>query len=272
MTRYRVPPGKRVRLSEIPTDDHGEYPPGAAGKAAVEGRLAGLDRDVERLQERLYAEGSQALLIVLQAMDAGGKDGTIRRVLAGANPQGCRVVSFKTPTAEERARDFLWRVHRQVPPRGFIGVFNRSHYEDVLVTRVHGLVSDEEAERRFASINEFERLLAESGTTILKFFLHISKDEQRERLQKRLDDPEKRWKFNPGDLAERARWDDYMRAFEAAISATSTQHAPWYVVPADRKWYRNVVVTATVVETLESMDPRFPPVADDLDPAAIRIE
>ena len=269
---YRIAPGKSAELSSIATDDHGDFPAGAEGKAAVEGRLIELDGRLERLQERLYAEGKQALLIVLQAMDAGGKDGTIRRVLAGANPQGCRIVSFKAPTADELSRDFLWRVHRQAPPKGYIGVFNRSHYEDVLVTRVHGLVSDREAERRFERIVEFERLLSESGTTILKLFLHISPDEQRERLQKRLDDPEKHWKFNPADLAERARWDDYRRAYEDAIGATSTEHAPWHVIPADRKWYRNLVVTTLIVETLERMDPRVPPPPEGLDLSKVRIE
>jgi PPK2 family polyphosphate:nucleotide phosphotransferase len=198
-------------------------------------------------------------------MDTSGKDGTIKHVMSGINPQGCRVTTFKAPSASEQARDFLWRVHREVPPKGQIGIFNRSHYEDVLITRVHGWVSDKMVRRRFNQIVEFEQLLSESGTAILKFFLHISKDEQKERLEKRIRDPEKRWKFNEGDLEERKLWDDYMKAFEDVIAATSTTDAPWYIVPANRKWYRNLVIADRVVNILNSMKLTIPPAPKGVD-------
>jgi PPK2 family polyphosphate:nucleotide phosphotransferase len=191
-------------------------------------------------------------------MDTSGKDGAIKKVFDAANPQGIRIANFKAPSPDELARDFLWRVHREVPPRGNIGIFNRSHYEDVLVARVNHLVPKETWQARYDQINAFERLLADSGTRILKFYLHISKKEQRERLQERLDRPEKHWKFNRGDLAVREQWDDYMRAYEDALSRCSTEYAPWYVVPANKKWYRNLVITRTIVETLEDMNPQFP--------------
>jgi PPK2 family polyphosphate:nucleotide phosphotransferase len=219
------------------------------------GELAGL-------QERLYAEGERSLLVVLQALDAGGKDGTIKHVFRGLNPAGSKVVSFKVPSAEERSHDFLWRVHAKAPARGEVVVFNRSHYEDVLVVRVHGLVPDDVWRPRYGFINDFEANLAAAGTRIVKLFLHISKEEQAERFQARLDDPTKHWKFRTGDLAERARWDDYQAAFEEAISNTSTAAAPWYVVPADRKWYRNWAVGRILVETLQGMDPQYPPGED----------
>jgi len=185
--------------------------------------------------------------------------------MSGVNPQGCRVATFKTPTSLELAHDFLWRVHREVPPKGHIGIFNRSHYEDMLITQVHGLISDKQVQQRFDQIKEFEELLHESGTVVLKFFLHISKEEQRERLEERIRDPEKRWKFNVGDLEERKRWDEYMTAFEDVVSATSTDHAPWYVVPANRKWYRDLVVADTVVVALEDMKLKRPPAPEDVD-------
>ena len=199
------------------------------------------------------------MLLVLQALDAGGKDGTIRSVFTGVNPQGVRVVSFKQPSETELAHDYLWRVHHEVPERGAIGIFNRSHYEDVLVVRVHGIVPKHEWRRRYRHIREFERMLADEGTTIVKVFLHISRDEQRERLQSRLDTPDKNWKFRAGDLEDRARWDDFMAAYTDAIAETSTAWAPWYIVPANRKWVRNVAVSTLLVHTLKAMDPKYPP-------------
>jgi PPK2 family polyphosphate:nucleotide phosphotransferase len=203
--------------------------------------------------------------MVLQAMDTGGKDSTIRHVFDGVNPQGVKVANFKRPTREELAHDYLWRIHRHTPARGKIVVFNRSHYEDVLVVRVHNLVPPEIWKRRYDHINAFERMLVDEGTTILKFYLHISKEEQRERLQARLDRPHKRWKFNRGDLKERALWDDYMAAYEAMLSKTSTDWAPWYIIPSDRKWYRNLVIATILVQTLQGLDMQYPASADDLD-------
>jgi PPK2 family polyphosphate:nucleotide phosphotransferase len=260
MKRYRVKPHTKVRLSDFDPSDTGKYSSDDAGKAVAEGHMAAVLAKIKLLQERLYADSSHALLIILQAMDTGGKDGTIKHVMAGVNPAGCRVASFKTPTPIELAHDFLWRVHHEVPAKGYIGIFNRSHYEDVLVTRVHGLVSDKLATQRFKHIKNFEKFLAQTETTVLKFYLHISKEEQRKRLLQRLEDPEKRWKFNPADLAERKFWGKYIRAYEDAISATSTDHAPWYVVPANNKWYRNLVVGDVVVDALEAMclKPRIP--------------
>jgi PPK2 family polyphosphate:nucleotide phosphotransferase len=217
-----------------------------------------LNNRLESLQEVLYAEGKHKVLIVLQAMDTGGKDGTIRHVFDGTNPQGVTVASFKKPTPEELAHDYLWRVHARTPQNGQITIFNRSHYEDVLVVRVHGLVPQEVWGRRYEHINAFEKLLADEGTTILKFFLHISKEEQRERLQARLDEPDKAWKFSMGDLDERKLWDSYTGAYQDALERTSTEWAPWYVVPADRKWYRNIVISQVLVETLESLDMAYP--------------
>jgi PPK2 family polyphosphate:nucleotide phosphotransferase len=207
---------------------------------------------------------------VLQAMDTGGKDGTIKHVFRGVNPQGCQVSSFKAPSAEESAHDFLWRYHQRVPSRGMIGIFNRSHYEDVLVVRVKGLVPEEVWRPRYAVINQFEQALSLSGVTVLKFYLHISRDEQKRRLESRLADADKRWKFSANDLRERRYWDDYMAAFEEAISNTSTDVAPWYVVPANNKWYRNLVIARTIADTLEAMDPRYPAPEEGLD--QLRVE
>jgi PPK2 family polyphosphate:nucleotide phosphotransferase len=192
-------------------------------------------------------------------MDAGGKDGTIKHVMGGVNPQGCQVTSFKQPTARELAHDYLWRIHMAVPSRGYIGIYNRSHYEDVLVVRVHNLVPEEVWSTRYEQINHFEKLLAETGTTILKFFLYISKEEQKERFEARLTDPTKNWKFSAGDVKERRYWDDYMLAYEEALSRCNTPWAPWYIIPANRKWYRNLVVSQTIVETLEKLDMHYPP-------------
>ncbi|MEQ1628428.1 MAG: polyphosphate kinase 2 family protein, partial [Nitrospira sp.] len=251
MKQYEVTSIGKFKLKTHDPDETGEYKKTDQGKDKAKADTAKLIARLTGLQERLYANATRSLLIVLQGMDTSGKDGTIRNVMSGVNPQGCNVVAFKAPSKDELAHDFLWRVHREAPPKGHIGIFNRSHYEDVLITRVHGWVSDAIVKRRFNQIKEFEELLHENGTVILKFFLHISKAEQKERLEARIADPEKRWKWNSGDLEERKLWDGYMQAFEDVISATSTQHAPWYIVPANRKWYRNLVVAERVVEALE---------------------
>jgi PPK2 family polyphosphate:nucleotide phosphotransferase len=264
---YRVKPGSRVDLSEWDASDKGGF---TGGKDEGREELERLNRELEELQELLYAEGKHKMLIVLQAMDTGGKDGTIRHVFDGVNPQGVRVASFKRPTPEELAHDYLWRVHKHTPGKGEIVIFNRSHYEDVLVVRVHSLVPEEVWSKRYEHIAAFERLLADEGTTILKFFLNIDLDEQKERLQARLDQPNKHWKFDPGDLKERKLWPQYVATYEEAISRTSTEWAPWYIVPANRKWYRNLVIGSAVVETLRSLDMRYP--EPDFDPDDIVIE
>ena len=248
-----VEPGARFTLAAVDAEASG-----GLDKAEAKTLLAAQRDRIRTLQEKLYAERRRSLLVVFQAIDTGGKDGTIRNVLEGVNPQGCRVTSFKVPSAEELDQDFLWRYHAHAPGRGLIGVFNRSHYEDVLVVRVKGLVPEETWRERYGLINDFERLLTLSGTVILKFFLHISKDEQKERLEARLADPEKHWKFDPADLVERKSWDAYQTAFDDALTRCSTPYAPWHVVPANRKWARNVMVAQTIADTLEAMDPRFP--------------
>ncbi len=229
-----------------------------AGKEDGVRELKGLRRRLGHLQERLWADRRFALLVVLQGMDASGKDGTVRHVFSGVNPQGIQVHSFKEPSAEEAAHDFLWRVHQAVPARGWISVFNRSHYEDVLVVRVHGLVAEPVWRRRYEDINAFERGLTDSGVTILKFFLHISRREQHRRFERRLQDPRRHWKFSPSDLKEREHWDAYQEAYADALRECSTPWAPWTVVPADHKWYRNLLVARRVVATLEALDPKFP--------------
>jgi PPK2 family polyphosphate:nucleotide phosphotransferase len=236
----------------------------AVGKREGKESLKTDREELVRLQEVLYAEGKHAVLIVLQAMDTGGKDGVIRHVMAGVNPQGCVVTPFKVPTPEELAHDYLWRVHKVVPPRRMIGIFNRSHYEDVLVVRVHNLVPKAVWSRRYDQIAAFEKHLAENGVTILKFFLHISKEEQKERLEERLHDPNKQWKFSIGDLKERELWDDYMAAYQDMVNLTSTKWAPWYVIPANRNWYRNLAVGRILLETLREFDMQYPAPKDDL--------
>jgi PPK2 family polyphosphate:nucleotide phosphotransferase len=258
---YLVEPGKKLKLSRRDSSEKGKFDDREEAEPVVAKNLAKLSE----LQEVLYAESKRSLLVVFQAMDAGGKDGAIRHIFSGVNPQGCQVTSFKSPSSLERAHDFLWRVHQQVPPRGMIGIFNRSHYEDVLIVRVHNLVPKDVWSKRFEHINNFEHMLADEGVTILKFFLHISKDEQKQRLQARLDEKEKNWKFNPEDLAERKHWDDYMNAFEDALEKTSTKWAPWYVVPADRKWFRNWVISDTIVRALKEMDLKYPKPQEGLD-------
>jgi PPK2 family polyphosphate:nucleotide phosphotransferase len=250
-----LPPGTAPALD----DAAAAAPPEAPDKDELRDRLAQLGQRMAQLQEALYAEGKRAMLIVLQARDTGGKDGAIRHVFGRLNPLGVEVTTFKVPTPLELRHDYLWRVHQRVPPAGLIGVFNRSHYEDVLVVRVHRLVPKEVWEPRYEQINAFERHLVANGVTILKFCLHISAEEQRKRLIARLRDPSKHWKFNPGDLNERARWQDYTDAYADAIRATGTADAPWYVVPADRKPVRDVLIAQVVVETLERMGPRYPP-------------
>jgi PPK2 family polyphosphate:nucleotide phosphotransferase len=220
-----------------------------------------LEKAIERIddfQYRLYAENKRAVLVVLQGIDASGKDGTIRHVMSGLNPQGCRVTAFKVPSPEEAQHDFLWRVHNAVPPKGDVGIFNRSHYEEVLTVRVHNLVPKSVWSKRYDEINEFESYLTENDIRVIKFFLYISKDEQKKRFQERIDDPRKQWKISEADFKEREFWDDYMRAYEAMLSKCSPKSAPWYIVPANKRWFRNLAVSHILAETLEEMDPKFP--------------
>ncbi len=267
----RARPGKKVDLSSIDPKSTPEwdYKDDGEDKERAQALLPELNERLESLQELLYAQGKERLLVVIQAMDAGGKDGTVRHVFEGVNPTGVEVASFKRPTDEELAHDYLWRVHKHVPADGQIVIFNRSHYEDVLVVRVAEIVEEKRWKRRFEHIVNFEQMLADEGTTIIKIFLHISKDEQKERLQDRLDRPEKNWKFETGDLGPRSQWDDYMKAFEDVLEKTSTDDAPWYIVPANRKWYRNVAVSEIVIQTLEGLDMSFPPPEDGLDQIVI---
>ena len=266
MDQYRARPDKKIKLIDWDPNDKSAFP---EGKAQAEKSLKALTARLEGLQEVMWAEQKHKLLIVLQGMDTAGKDGTIRHVFSGVNPQGVRVAGFKVPTPVELGHDYLWRVHQQTPGPGEIVIFNRSHYEDVLVVRVHELAPRERWSRRFDHINAFERLLAEEGTTILKFYLHIDLDEQKARLQARLDDPSKHWKFNVADLKARALWPDYMAAYEDVLNKTSTKHAPWYIVPANRKWLRNLIVSTVIVETLEGLAMKFPEPQENLDAVVI---
>jgi PPK2 family polyphosphate:nucleotide phosphotransferase len=238
--------------------------PGCSDKAEALKRMTRNLARIDAAQYLLHAEGRQSLLIVLQGMDAAGKDGVVRKVMSAFNPQGCKAWSFKVPTAEEMAHDFLWRIHHAAPGRGEVAIFNRSHYEDVLVVRVHGLVPKAVWERRYEAINEFEARLRENGTRVLKFFLHISREEQRQRLLARLDEPEKHWKFSAADLVEREQWADYQRAFEDALVRCSSGHAPWYVIPSNRKWYRDLAISEIVAGALADMDPKPPEIAIDV--------
>ena len=256
---FLVTPGSQVSLAEYDPDFTAGYDDKKSTKAE---RKRHLDR-LQELQEVLWAENKHALLIVLQATDAGGKDGTIKHVFRGVNPQGCRVTSFKVPTKEELDHDFLWRVHKAVPGRGEIGIFNRSHYEDVLVVRVANLVPEAVWQQRYEQINQFEKLLADTGTTILKFFLHISREEQKARFEARLEDPTKSWKFSKDDLRKREDWDEYVLAFEQALSRCSTPWAPWYVIPANHKWYRNLAISQIIVDALEKLEMKYPPPPED---------
>ena len=259
--KLRVEPGSKVKLARIDPSSTPSWKAdeGVDDKEQAAAKLAELTERLTALQSMLWAQSKERVLVVLQAMDAGGKDGTIRRVFEGVNPSGVRVASFKKPTEPELAHDYLWRIHQQVPANGELVIFNRSHYEDVLVVRVMDLVPEDRWKRRYRHIAEFERMLADEGTTIVKLFLHISKEEQRERLQARLAEPDKNWKFDEADLVPRARWDDYQKAFEDAIAETSTELAPWYIVPANRKWYRNLAVSEILVKTLEGLKMSYPP-------------
>ncbi len=266
MKKYLVEPGSKVDLSLWNPDDEGDY---KGKKKEGLAQVAKLDQKLCGLQDVLYAEHTHRVLIVLQGMDTSGKDGTIAHVFNNINPQGVRVASFKVPTPEELDHDYLWRVHKVVPAAGEMAIFNRSHYEDVLVVRVHKLITPAVCKRRYAEINAFERLLAENGTTILKYFLYIDLEEQKERLQDRLDDPTKRWKFRVGDLAERKLWPQYKKAYEQALENTSTAYAPWYVVPANHKWYRDLVISTTLVDALEKLNLQDPQPVENLDGVVI---
>jgi PPK2 family polyphosphate:nucleotide phosphotransferase len=259
-----VKPGDKIRLADFKSDHTGKQT-----KESVAEETAKYIAEMSVLADRLYAEKRRSLLLVLQGMDTSGKDGTIRHVLTGVSPLACQIMAFKQPGAEELDHDFLWRIHQHVPARGCIGIFNRSHYEDVLVVRVLNLVPKEVWKERYDQINEFEKLLTETGTRIVKVCLLIGKDEQKRRLQERLDDPHKRWKFSKGDLVVRKQWDEYQDAYDSALTKCNTDYAPWYVVPADNKWYRNYVVSKLLRDTLAEMDPQYPPAEPDLDKIVI---
>ncbi len=258
---YLAKPGKKINLSDYDTADTGKF----KDKTEAAKVMAHDLKTLKKQQNVLYAQAKHSVLIVLQAMDTGGKDGAIDHVFSGVNPQGCNVNSFKQPTPLEAKHDFLWRCHAAAPARGMIEIFNRSHYEDVLVVRVHELVPKTVWERRYDQINNFEKLLAEEGTTIIKFFLHISKAEQKARIQRRLDDHNRTWKFDPNDLKERKLWDQYQAAYTDAIRKCSTAHAPWYIVPSDHKWFRNWVISDTIVRTLDKLKLKFPKAQENLD-------
>ncbi len=261
MDRYRVEPGSKVRISEIDPNDKSAFD---GEKKEAEEELARLTQRLDSLQELLYAEHKHKVLIVLQGMDTSGKDGTIRHVFEGVHPQGVRVSSFKVPSDEEMDHDYLWRIHPHTPGAGEMVIFNRSHYEDVLVVRVHKLVPEKVWKKRYEQINAFEKTLAEEGTVILKFYMHIDKDEQKQRLQSRLDDASKHWKFSTADLKERPLWDEYMQAYQDVLEKTSTDWAPWYAVPANRKWYRNLVVASVIDKTLSGLKMEYPPAEEGL--------
>jgi len=265
ISRLIVEPGRRVQLH----DQHAGNTFGWEKHEAIQA-LEQNRQKLSDLQYKLYADGRHALLVVIQAIDAGGKDGTVRDIFTAMNPQGCVVSSFKAPSAEELKHDYLWRVHQRVPARGMVGVFNRSHYEDVLIVRVEKLVPKAVWQRRYAEINEFERMLSASNVRIIKLFLQISRGEQKERLQDRLDDPDRQWKFSPEDLVKRRQWPQYQKAFEAMLTRCSTGHAPWYVIPADRKWFRNLAVSEIVVTEMGRMGLRFPEPAFDASKIRVR--
>lgn len=259
---YRVPVKGKIKLKDYDPNDSRLF---EGNKKDSKEALLKLNTELAALQEQLYAEGKHRLLIVLQAMDTGGKDGVIRAVFEGVNPQGVKVASFKVPTPVELSHDYLWRVHQQTPGKGEMVIFNRSHYEDVLVVRVHQLVPEEVWSRRYQHIREFERLLADEGTTVLKFYLHIDLQEQAQRFLARVEDPTKQWKFNPGDLDERERWEEYMKAYEDMLNQTSTDWAPWYIIPANKKWYRNWLISKIVIKTLKDLDMRCPAAPENIE-------
>ena len=268
LERYWVKPGAKVDFSKIESGEKHLFD--GAGKSEFDPQFRLLQDQLQDLQKKLYAQSKHKVLVVMQAMDTGGKDGCIKHVFSHIDPQGIHVRSFKKPSDEELAYDFLWRVHNKVPHCGQMVIFNRSHYEDIIAVRVKKLFPDEVWKRRQQHVLDFERMLAEEGTTIVKIFLHISKAEQKKRLESRLENPLKHWKFNPDDLADRARWDDFMAAYQDVIGKTSTDYAPWYIVPADRKWYRNLCVARIMLDTLGKLDMKFPSI--DWDPKSIRIE
>lgn len=262
MDRYRIKLNQKFQLEkDFDPDDFGDW---EGKKAKGVARLAELHIELDKLQEVLYAEHKHKVLIVLQGMDAAGKDGTIRSVFEGVNPQGVVVANFKVPTLIESDHDFLWRIHSQVPGKGEMVIFNRSHYEQVLVVRVHNLEPESEWRKHYQQINEFERLLTETGTTVIKCFLNLGLDEQKKRFMERLDNPEKHWKFSPADLPERKLWPEYMKAYQEAISATSTKYAPWHVIPSNHNWYRNLLVASLIVDELKKLDMHFPPEVENL--------
>jgi PPK2 family polyphosphate:nucleotide phosphotransferase len=263
---YLVKPHSKVRLAQLPTETHGEAP----DKKAAEAEMADHLKRLADLQEVLYASQAKALLIVLQGMDTAGKDGTIRHIFSGINPQGCDVASFKVPTPLEARHDFLWRCHAQVPPKGMIGIFNRSHYEDVLSPVVHGLISAKRAQEHMDNINSWERMLVDNDVVILKFFLHISRDEQTRRLQARIDDKSKHWKMSPADFEERQFWTDYMRAYEDILRNTSRKYAPWFVIPSDNKGFRNVAISRVLVDAMDRMKLKYP--KPTFDPSGLNLE
>ena len=263
---HRLKPGKKVKLAEISTrgkDFHKD-------REAADAEFEELKKELIKLQERLYAESKQKLLVVFQAMDTGGKDSTIRSVFSGLNPQGVQVTSFKEPTKEELAHDFLWRIHKAVPASGYIGIFNRSHYEDIIVVRVANIFPESVWRPRYELINQFERLLFSSGMRVLKFYLHISEEEQKKRLEERREDPRKNWKFSAEDLAKRKEWKEYMEVYEDAFAHCTTDEAPWYVIPADQKWYRNLAIARVVVATLKEMDSQWPKLPESTKNAAVK--
>ena len=263
---YLVKPHTKIRLAHFSTDDSGEF----SDKASMDKAAAANEKKLDDLQDLLYAAQSKALLIVLQGMDTAGKDGTIRHIFSGVNPQGCQVASFKVPTQLEMRHDFLWRCHEQVPPVGMIGIFNRSHYEDVLSPLVHGHINAKEAARHMDEINDWERMLSDNNVVILKFFLHISREEQTRRLQERIDEKDKHWKLSPADFEERPFWPAYMRAYEQILSNTSKKYAPWFVIPSDHKPYRNVAISNIIADAMERMKLKYP--QPTFDPSGIKLE
>ena len=268
LERYWVRPGTKVDFGKVESDEKTLFQ--GAGKEEFDPQFDALQLQLQILQKKLYAQNKHRVLVVMQAMDTGGKDGCIKHVFSRIDPQGIHVRSFKKPSEEEMSYDFLWRVHSKVPHRGQLVIFNRSHYEDIIAVRVKNIFPDDVWKRSQRHVIEFERMLAEEGTTIVKIFLHISKEEQKRRLEARLENPAKQWKMNPDDLVDRARWDDFMTAYEDVITKTSTEFAPWYVVPSDRKWYRNLCVARIMLDTLKKLNMEFPPI--DWDPKSIKIE
>ncbi|HEX3073615.1 MAG TPA: polyphosphate kinase 2 family protein [Ignavibacteriales bacterium] len=264
LKKFLAEPGQKIKLSDYPTDETG----GLSGKEEAEELLLANISKMIKLQEKLYASDKYSLLLIFQGMDASGKDGAIKSVMSGLNPQGCQVTSFKQPSQEDLDHDYLWRIHKQAPERGRIGIFNRSHYEDVLIVRVRELLAAQKIPKefidndiwgkRYRQISDFEKHLYENGTKIIKFFLHISKDEQKKRFLKRIDDPAKNWKFAEGDIKERAFWDEYQKCYGEAISGTSKDRAPWYIIPADRKWFARYIISEIIVNTMEKMDIDYP--------------